>query len=96
MRPEQVGPPDANDVRHFGAILPWGDWEALCAALATFEYPLMTQPKVLGQGTQAEHGKVLLRDPSGHMLEFKTYRHIGTVLPDNGPNQSCTDSPVKR
>jgi hypothetical protein len=39
----------------------------------------------LGEGTELEHGKLLLRDPSGHLLEFKAYRELATVLPGDGP-----------
>ncbi|HSM11066.1 MAG TPA: VOC family protein [Lysobacter sp.] len=88
QRPEQVVPPEAQGVQHFGAILPWEEWEVLCAAVAASGYPLLAPPAVFGKDTQTEHGKLLLRDPSGHMLEFKAYRHLGTVLLGNGPNSS--------
>lgn len=83
QRPEQVVPPEAQAVQHFGAILSWEDWESLCDAVTASGYPLIVQPTVFGQDTQAEHGKVLLRDPSGHVLEFKAYRRLATVLPGN-------------
>lgn len=84
QRPEQVMPPDAQRVQHFGAIVAWQEWEVLCAAVAASGHPTLVQPTIVGHGTQAEHGKLLLRDPSGHVLEFKTYRNLATVLPGHG------------
>lgn len=79
--PEQVAAADAQGVRHFGALLAWEDWEALCASVLATGAPLMVPPTVSGEGTAAEQGKLLLRDPDGYVLEFKAYRDISTVLP---------------
>jgi uncharacterized protein len=81
QRPEEVVPVDAQGVRHFGAILPWPAWQELCADLEASGYPLQLRPTVFARGTEAEHAKVVLRDPSGHLLEFKAYRNIAAVLP---------------
>jgi extradiol dioxygenase family protein len=85
QRPDEVRPPEAQGVQHFGAILPWADWASLCAAIAAAGFPTLVQPTVFGHGTRDEHGKVLLRDPSGHLLEFKAYRHLASVLPAGRP-----------
>jgi uncharacterized protein len=80
-RPEQVLPPEAQGLQHFGAILTWEDWDALCGAVQASGHPLFMPPTIFGQGTEAEHGKLLLRDPNGYMLEFKTYRNMAFVIP---------------
>lgn len=84
-RPEEVVPVDAQGVQHFGAIVPWATWEGLCAGLQAAAQALVSGPTVYAAGTDAEHGKVLLRDPSGHLLEIKAYRRLETVLPVAAP-----------
>ncbi len=88
QRPAQVLPPEAQGVQHFGAILDWADWEALCARTTVSGYPLPVPPAIIRQGSLEEHGKLVLRDPSGHLLEFKAYRHPATVLPEAGADPS--------
>lgn len=94
QQPDQVTPHLVQGVQHFGAILSWEKWQALCADVAASGYPTLAPPTVFGEGTEREHGKLLLRDPSGHMLEFKAYRNLTTVLAVNGPDRSCTDASV--
>lgn len=84
QRPEQLVAPEAQGVQHFGAIVPWAQWVALGAAVVASGYPTLTPPTVFAEGTALEHGKLLLRDPSGHLLEFKAYRDLATVLPAAG------------
>lgn len=81
QRPEQVVPTDAQGVQHFGAILPWAVWEEVCARLVASAHPLELAPTVFAAGSASEHGKVVLRDPSGHLLELKAYRSLVTVIP---------------
>jgi extradiol dioxygenase family protein len=95
QRPEQVVPVDRQGVEHFGAILPWPAWEALCENLEVSGHPLELDPTVFAAGSEAEHAKVVLRDPSGHMLEFKAYRNPTTVLPGNTPNYSSKPTPLR-
>lgn len=79
-RPDEVLPRDNAGVRHFGAILPWREWEALGARLAHLGCPLLQPPTVFGAGTAQEHGKMALADPSGNVIEIKAYRDVATVL----------------
>lgn len=88
QRPDQVAPVELQGVQHFGAIVPWPTWEQLCAGLEASGYPLELAPTVFAAGSEEEHGKVVLRDPSGHLLELKAYRNLATVIPGNTPNRS--------
>ena len=76
QRPDEVLDAAANGVRHFGAILPWDAWQALAAKLA----PLSVTPRVSHHGTPQEQGKLLLRDPSAHLIEIKAYRDAQAAL----------------
>lgn len=79
-RPGEVLPPGQQGVRHFGAILPWQDWEALGARIERHGAAWLRPPTVVGTGTAHEHGKMLLRDPSGNVIEIKAYRNLAAVL----------------
>lgn len=77
----QLSPQDVTDpmprTRHFGATLPWTEWEAVTAQLTG----LIEGPNVSDQGTEKEQAKAMLRDPSGNLIEIKAYRHPEAVLP---------------
>jgi len=62
--------------RHFGATLPWQDWERLVARLDDF----VEGPRVDHQGTDREQAKAMVADPSGNLIEFKAYRQPAAVL----------------
>ena len=62
--------------RHFGATLPWQQWERLVARLAGF----IEQPRVDHAGTELEQGKAMIADPSGNLIELKAYRQPAAVL----------------
>lgn len=79
-RPAEVLAPDARGVRHFGAILPWSDWEALAERIRGAGWPFATAPAVQHTGSSHEQGKFLISDPSDNLIEFKAYRDFGTVF----------------
>jgi uncharacterized protein len=62
--------------RHFGATLPWGEWEELTSSLTEF----LEAPHSDFQGTEREQAKTMIRDPSGNLIELKTYRSPSAVL----------------
>ncbi len=61
-----TSPVDGDDVpiRHFGAVLPLSDWEALRDRL---------------QAAGVQHSMFFL-DPSGNALEFKAFKDIGYLF----------------
>jgi hypothetical protein len=63
-------------VRHFGVALPWGDWEALKARLLAAGAAFVVPPEMRYAGEPGEEQLMLLADPSGNVVEFKTYRDI--------------------
>ena len=62
--------------RHFGATLPWDDWEGLVARLTGF----VEGPRVDYAGTELEQAKAMIADPSGNLIELKAYRQPSAVL----------------
>ena len=74
-RPAPPADPDARS-RHFGATLPWADWEALTARLGRF----IEGPRIDYAGTEREQGKAMIADPDGNLIELKAYRQPAAVL----------------
>ena len=73
--PEDVLQPMPRS-RHFGATLPWREWEQLVARLGSF----VERPRVDHEGTQREQAKAMIADPSGNLIELKAYRQPAAVL----------------
>lgn len=71
---------DQVPVRHFGAILEWGEWEALGKKLKAAEVPFVIDPKVRFKGKPGEQGTFFVSDPSGNVLEFKTFKSMDSVF----------------
>lgn len=65
---------DAVPARHFGLVLPWPEWEALCERLPALGVTPFLGPRVRFEGEPGEQGTVFVRDPSGHAIELKSFR----------------------
>ena len=65
--------------RHFGATLPWDEWETVTARLVGSDLVVEAQT-VSFPGEPIEQGKMMIQDPSGNLIEIKAYRHPDQVL----------------
>jgi len=79
-RPLEVLGPKDRGVRHFGFVLEWPQWESLGAELLALGVVFDRTPSVSHAGTPREQGKMILSDPSGNVIEIKTYRDFAAVL----------------
>tara|TARA_Y100001960_G_C14161728_1_gene581100 strand:- start:88 stop:507 length:420 start_codon:yes stop_codon:yes gene_type:complete len=66
---------DQVPVRHFGVILPWNKWENFCAMINEKEIPFVIMPKIRFKGLPGEQGTFFIQDPSGNILEFKSFKN---------------------
>jgi len=64
---------DAVPVRHFGVVLPMGEWEALAKRLRSQGVRFVIEPHVRFKGEVGEQATMFLLDPSGNALEFKAF-----------------------
>ena len=64
----------AVPVPHFGAVLPWEEWEALAERVRAADLAFRIEPRIRFRGKVGEQGTFFLNDPSGNALEFKTFR----------------------
>jgi len=87
LSPDECGhrhtsPVDGEDVpvRHFGAILPMADWEALAGKLKSAGTEFIIEPQVRFKGQVGEQATMFFLDPSGNALEFKAFGDISQVF----------------
>ena len=87
LAPEEVGhkktsPVDGHDVpvRHFGAILPMGEWEKLAERLQKAGTQFVIEPHVRFKGQVGEQATMFFLDPCGNALEFKAFADLSQVF----------------
>jgi len=61
-------------VRHFGAVLEWGDWHALRDRLIKAGTNFVIDPYIRFKGETGEQATMFFLDPSGNALEFKSFK----------------------
>ncbi len=73
---------DGDDVpvRHFGAILPMDQWEALAERLRAAGTRFVIEPHVRFKGQVGEQATMFFLDPSGNALEFKAFGDLSQVF----------------
>ena len=69
-------PVDGDEVPalHFGAVLPWEEYDALAERLRAAGVEFVIEPRIRFAGTVGEQATFFLRDPSGNHIEFKSFR----------------------
>lgn len=72
-RPEQVLTPEQLGVRHFGVTLGADDLAALLARLDGCGVEWVSRVRTDYAGTPHEQTKAKIADPSGNVIELKTY-----------------------
>ena len=65
---------------HFGAVLDWPDWEGVAARIEAAGSDFVIRPHVRFVGQPAEQGTFFVADPSGNVLEFKTFRNPAAMF----------------
>jgi uncharacterized protein len=75
--------PGNLQVRHFGVVLPWTDWQALAERLAAAGVAFVVEPHTRRAGQPDEEALMLVVDPSGNVLEFKAVRDLATLFGDS-------------
>jgi uncharacterized protein len=66
--------------RHFGVILPWAEWEREVERAERIGAGILEGRTIMMAGTDNEHGKLYLHDPSGNVIELKAYRNVQLTL----------------
>ena len=79
-RPAEVRPVAEQGKRHFGVVLPWAEWEREAERIERLGVGVLESPSIELAGTDNEHGKFYLHDPSGNVIELKAYRNVQRTL----------------
>ncbi len=84
-RPDEVAGvagvgPAAGNCRHFGATLGREEFDAAVALVDESAVDWIVRPATEHQGLPTEQTKAKLADPSGNVIELKTYRDTDAAL----------------
>lgn len=66
---------DSVPTPHFGVVLPWEQWKALTIRLLEASVTFLIEARVRFEGQVGEQGTFFVRDPSGNVLEFKSFKN---------------------
>lgn len=87
LKPEETRAASTNQVdgdnvpvRHFGAILPWGDWHRLAEKLQAAKVKFIIEPHVRFKGEVGEQATMFFLDPCGNALEFKAFKDLSRLF----------------
>ena len=61
-------------VKHFGVVLPWGEWHRLANRLREAGVDFHIEPYIRFEGEVGEQATMFFPDPSGNYLEFKSFK----------------------
>lgn len=64
---------DNVPVRHFGLVLPMGEWHALADKLRAAGTQFVIEPHIRFKGQVGEQATLFFLDPCGNALEFKAF-----------------------
>jgi len=71
---------DNVPVRHFGAVLSMGDWQALADRLKQAGTRFVIEPHIRFKGQVGEQATMFFLDPCGNALEFKAFGDINQLF----------------
>lgn len=87
IKPEELALAHTNTVdgkyvpvRHFGAILPWGEWHELAEKLKTNGIEFVIEPYIRFKGEVGEQATMFFLDPCGNALEFKSFQDESQIF----------------
>lgn len=71
---------DNVPVRHFGAILAMGEWQALADKLVKAGTRFVIEPHIRFKGQIGEQATMFFLDPCGNALEFKSFQDMSQIF----------------
>lgn len=71
---------DNVPVRHFGAILAMGEWQALADKLVKAGTRFVIEPHIRFKGQVGEQATMFFLDPCGNALEFKSFQDMSQIF----------------
>jgi extradiol dioxygenase family protein len=87
LAPGETGPTQRNavdghgvPVRHFGIVLPMGDWQALAQRLQARGTKFVIEPYIRFKGEPGEQATMFFLDPSGNAIEIKAFANLESLF----------------
>ncbi len=79
---KQTSADDGHDVpaRHFGAVLPMPQWQALADKLTAAGTAFVIEPHIRFKGEPGEQATMFFLDPSGNAVEFKAFATLENLF----------------
>jgi extradiol dioxygenase family protein len=65
---------------HFGLILEWSIWETLYKKFQSMKIKFFINPKIRFVNQNGEQGTFFIKDPSGNVLEFKSFKDFDYIF----------------
>jgi uncharacterized protein len=66
---------DNVPVRHFGLVLPMGEWQKLAQKLKAADTEFIIEPHIRFKGEVGEQATMFFLDPCGNAIEFKAFEN---------------------
>ena len=66
--------------RHFGIILKKDEWKDLSEKLISKNIEFIIKPNIRFKGQKGEQSTFFIKDPSGNVLEFKSFKNDGMIF----------------
>jgi hypothetical protein len=79
-RADEAAAPHPGSVRHFGVTLGRDDFDALTARLRAYDARWVSPVSTDDEGMATEQTKAKIADPSGNVIEIKTYADVASAL----------------
>ena len=79
-RPDEVTALRARSARHFGVTLGRDDFDSVISRLEAGGVAWLVPVTTDDEGEPTEQTKAKIADPSGNVIEFKTYRDVDAAL----------------
>jgi extradiol dioxygenase family protein len=70
----------AVPVRHFGAILPMDQWQAMADKLVARQTAFVIEPYIRFKGEAGEQATMFFLDPSGNAIEMKSFANLDSLF----------------
>ena len=62
-------------IPHFGVIVPWREWHKLKDQWMDAKVQFLIDPRTVFGGTVGEQNSMILQDPNGYAVEFKSFEN---------------------
>jgi hypothetical protein len=79
-RPDEVAAASPRGCRHFGVTLGRDEFDAIVARVGALGIDWVSAVSTDHEGTATEQTKGKIADPSGNVIELKTYRDVEAAL----------------